>query len=305
MVTTRPTTFGYEVSCAEPLQFARFGGGVAQLEVVVAPEPRERPAQTPLADWTLAGTNHEVRATLYERPGGYEFWTSDVGGYRIDLDRRLIEMPMTDDVLLREQRLWSTPSVLSFAHRGDVPLHAAAVEVDGGAVLLAGPPRHGKTTLALAFHERGGRMLSEDLACCRFRDGPQLLPGPALLRLRPDVYQGHPPAGTQLVRSRADRVFLTLDAERRGDGAPLPLRGIVFLRHADDIRMEQVPKATSLTDLWALSFRLPTDQGRSTAFKHLAGLAGSVTVWNLFRPLRLDTLEGTVNLIRERLGRLG
>lgn len=302
-VAPRPATFGFDVHCAEPLQFARLGGGVARLDVVTSQEPRSRPAHAPLGEWTLAGSNHEVAVSLYERPGGYEFWTSDVGGFRIDLEQGLIEMPVCDDVLLREQRLWSTPSVLTFVHRGDVPLHAAAVEVDGGAVLLAGPPKHGKTTLALAFHERGGRMLSEDLACCRLANGPQLLPGPALLRLRPDVYQGNAPPGTQLVRSRADRLFLALEPDRRGDGAPLPLRGIVFLRESPDPpRLERVAPAAALADLWALNFKLPTNQGRSASFRHLSGLAGGVSVWNLFRPLRLETLEPTVQLIRERLG---
>jgi len=296
--------FGFEVRCTEPLQFARHGGGAGALQVLTAPEPRQRPETEPLADWSLAGTNHEVRAALYQRDGGYEFWTTDVGCYRIDLERGSIEMPECDDPILREQRLWSTPSVLSFMHRGDVPLHAAAVEVDGAAILLAGPPRHGKTTLALAFHANGSRVLSEDLACCRFGAEPQLLPGPALLRLRPDVYDGTPPAGTRLVRSRTDRLFLALEADRTGDGKPVPLRGVVFLREAEaEPRLERVPASAALTDLWALNFRLQDSGARADSFRRLTQMASVLPVWNLFRPMRLDSLDRTVSLIREGVTR--
>src|SRR2546430_14670805 len=87
------------------------------------------------------------------------------------------------------------PPALCCMHRGALPLHAAAVEIESRAVVIAAPGRHGKTTLALAFQRHGYRVLTEDLACCSLASTPKLLPGPALLRVRPDVYHGHPPAG--------------------------------------------------------------------------------------------------------------
>jgi len=298
------SSYGFQVQSQSPLRFLRSGGGVETLEVAEAPEPRAQPKGPPLADWPLVGAAPGTRAALYRMDCGYEFWASDIGGYRIDLENGRIEIPHSGDEILREQRLWGVPSILSFMRRGDLPLHSAAVEINAGAVLLAAPPRFGKTTLALAFHQQGYRVLSEDIACCRLSPTLQLLPGPALLRIRPDVYHGQAPPGTHVVASRPDRVFLGLDDDRKGGCAPVPIAGIVFLREsAGDVRMEAAQGTVALADLWALNFRLQTDEGRAQSFQQLTRLAGALPVWNLYRPLRQDTLEATVARIVEHFDR--
>jgi len=209
-----------------------------------------------------------------------------------------IEMPETPDEIVREQRLWGIPTALCFMHREDVALHAAAVEVDGGALVLAAPRRHGKTTLALAFHRHGYRVLSEDLTCCRPATVPTVLPGPALLRIRPDVYDGLPPPGTHVVASRPDRVYLAIDDDHRGSSAPVPITAVVFLRESPDaIAVTPMTRGAALPDLWSLSFRLATDDGRGRTFRQLARLAGALPIWNLCRPMRLGSLDATVEQI--------
>jgi hypothetical protein len=298
-----PSAFGFQVRSQATLRFLRSGGGVESLEIVIAPEPRQRPHVTPLADWILAGAGQEARATLYRRDRGFEFWATDVGAYHIDVERGRIEVPETPDEIVREQRLWGVPTILCYLHRGDFPLHAAAVELGGGAVVLAAPSRHGKTTLALAFHLQGHRVLSEDLVCCRVTRAPELLPGPALLRIRADIFGGAAPRGTHLVVARPDRVFLVLDEDRKGSSAPVPIRAIVFLREASDgPRLERATTSVALPDLWALNFRLRTDEGRAQSFRHLARLADAVPLWNLYRPLRLENLDATVSQVAEQFG---
>ena len=293
-------SFGFRVRCGAPLRFLRSGGGVEPLDVVVASEPAQRPAIPPCANWPLAGPGGKVRGSLYQLNQGLEFWTTDIGAYRIDLEAGRIEMPACDDHLAREQRLWTTPAALCFMHRGDVPLHAAAVETDAGAVLLAAPHRRGKTTLALAFHRLGFRVLSEDLACCRLDREPTLLPGPALLRIRPDVYDSSPPPGTHSVATRPGRVYIAVDADRRGSGAPVPITAIVFLREsASGIAMERAPVATAIRDLWTLGFHLPTQAARARSFTQLTQLADAVPTWNLYRPAELGALAETVARVVE------
>src|SRR5438034_8195926 len=164
----------------------------------------------------------EVRCTLYQMQRAFELWATDMGAYHIDPQAGRIEMPETHDELMREQRLWGIPAALCCMHRGDLPLHAAAVEIASRAVLLAAPRWHGKTTLALAFQHRGYRVLTEDLACCSLASTPRLLPGPALLRVRPDVYHGHPPAGTPVVAARRTRVYLGMNDDSKGESTPPP-----------------------------------------------------------------------------------
>jgi len=299
------SAFGFRVRSEPTLRFVRSGGGVEPLEVVTAHEPRTRPELPALARWTLAGADRDVGAALYRVEGGFEYWVAEAGAYRVDPERGRIEIPDCEgeDEIVREQRLWGIPATLCYMARDDLSLHAAAVEVGGRAVLLAGPGRHGKSTLALAFHERGHRVLSEDLACCRVSPSPAVLPGPALLRIRPDVYEGRAPEGTRAVLTRPDRIYLMLDQDRRGDGAPVPLAAIVFLRRsADEVRMERTSPAEALPDLWALNFRLPTDEGRARSFRQLSRLAAELPIWNLHRPFRPESLDATVDRVVRAVG---
>jgi len=301
--TVGPSMYGFSVRTQQPLRFLRSGGGTQTLEIVAAPEPQTRPDVEPLADWALAGTQFKERATLYRVERGYEFWTTDAGRYHVDPENARIEIPASGDEIVREQRLWGIPVMLCYMHRGDFPLHAAAVEMGAGAVLFAAPSRYGKTTLALAFHKHGYRVLSEDLVCCRPGTSCEVLPGPALVRMRTDVYDGCPPLGTHVVTARPDRIYLGLDDDRKGSSAPVPIKALVFLREADDLRIEPATAAVVLADIWHLNFRLATNEYRARSFRQLAQLAGAVPSWNVYRPLRLESLDATVALIADCFNR--
>jgi hypothetical protein len=291
-----PSLYGYRIETQARFRFLRVGGGVEPMGIVVTSGQPVRPTDPPLAEWALRGTSYPARAALYQRGRSFEFWTTDTGRFFIDPDQGLIEVPAMDDAVLREQRLCGIPMILSYAHRGDFSLHAAAVEMHGGAVLLVAPSRAGKTTLALGFHLAGYRVLSEDLVCCR-PGRLEVLPGPALVRPRPDVLAAAEPAGMSVVHRRPDRVFLSIDEDRRGSSGPVPVRGIVFLHASDSLRMEPIPAAAVIGALWNLSFHLPTDEDRARSFRNLAHVAGRIPAWDLHRPLRLDELDRTVALI--------
>ena len=81
--------------------------------------------------------------------------------------------------------LYSTVAALLLAWRGAVPLHCSAVEIDGRAILIAGPAGAGKSTLAAALVDAGGRLVSDDLSVLAATDDgpPQLWPGRPAIRL--------------------------------------------------------------------------------------------------------------------------
>jgi hypothetical protein len=260
--------------------------------------PLSAPDSTLLFEWTLRDAVTDVTARLYGLDGVFHFWAGDAGWYRIDPVARVIELSKSQDDVRREQRLWSVPTALCFMDRGDIGLHAAAVEVSGAAIMLAAPGRYGKTTLALAFHRMGHRLLTEDTACCRSGSPPVLLPGPTSVRLRPDIFDGNAPAGTRLVSVRNDRVHLVLDSGRAGDGFPVPLKALVFLREpAERVLLEPVKAAQALPDLWTLNFHLPNEAARGRSFSQLAQLASRISIWNLRRPLSLTSLDEVVSRI--------
>jgi hypothetical protein len=296
-----PSVFGFAVQSTIAWQFLRNGGGTDPLDIVEGEEHGGPEPGDLLGDWPLAGTPYPAHARLLRIPRGYEYMTSDAGRFRIDLENARIEVPATGDPLLREQRLYGLPMILSLVSRGDVSLHAAATQVGSGAVLLAAPSRYGKSTLALAFQRRGYRVLCEDLVCCRPHT-LEAIPGPALIRIRPDVFSPDLPDGLFVAGARPDRVFVGFDAAHRGSSDPLPIRGVVFLRNSDGFKVETVPRATALKDLWSLNFRTGTEADRVNSFQKLAALAGSVDSWNLYRPFRLSALDETVDLVLETIG---
>jgi hypothetical protein len=292
--------YGFTIRSGYPLKFLRYGKGKDTLEVLQSSAPLDPADATLLLEWTLRDPNADVTAKLYHGDGVFHFWTSDAGWYRIDPRARRIEMSDHHDEIRREQRLWGIPTALCLKDRGDLVLHAAAVEVDGSAILLAAPGRFGKTTLALAFHRNGYRLLTEDTACCSISSEPVVFPGPTCVRLRPDMFDGDPPDGTIVTAVRDDRIHLALEADRRGDGQPLPLRGVVFLREsAGDVRVERVSGSEVLPDLWTLALRLHTDAERRRSFSQLARVAATVPIWNLYRPLQVAKLDEVVSTLVE------
>ena len=298
MNTGRSSIFGFTVESDIPFRFTRTGEGERRLQVREEPNAALQQEGLPLFEWKLRDQSGDVTARLYHSDGIYHFWTGDVGWYRIDPAARVITIPKEGDEIRRELRLWGVPAMLCFVELGDVPLHASAVEISGGAILFAAPGKFGKTTLAMAFHRSGYRVLSEDLSCCRLTPVPALLPGPASLRLRPDIFEGQPPHGTTVISIKPDRIFLALDSDRTGDCKPVPIRAIVFLRESDaELRLEPVENLRALPDLWALTFRLKGISGVVQSFSRLSQLATATTIWNLYRPLRMDTLGDVVSLI--------
>jgi hypothetical protein len=150
--------------------------------------------------------------------------------------------------------------------------------------------------MAAAFHRAGHRVLSEDTSCIRLGPAPEVVPGPAMLRVRPDVDERLELPRARRVGEDADRVHYALDEP--GDCAPVPLRAVVFLDEADgEAALERVPQPEALRDLWALSFRLPTEEDVSRSFGGVTDLASSVPAFRLRRTLELAELDDHVSLL--------
>ena len=85
-----------------------------------------------------------------------------------------------------------------------------------------------------------------------------------------------------------------------GDGRPVPIRALVFLRKSPEkIFLERVKGGEALPDLWTLSFRFQSVAERWRSFSQLAQLAAAVPVWNLHRPLHVANLREVVSRLVE------
>jgi hypothetical protein len=264
------------------------------VECVAAPSPAA--IGRLLVEW-LPRPERPFHGKLHASERGYQLWIEKIGWFLVQPDDPWIGIPEGGDAVRREEHLWGVPTSLCLLQRGDLPLHAAAVEVGGGGVLFAAPGRFGKTTLAAAFLDAGHRLLAEDVSCLRLASGPVVVPGPAMLRVRRDVLAQFQPRNASIAGVSGDRVSFAVEDARRGDCTPVPLRAVILLREGPELRLERLSAADALRELWALSTRIPTEENRRQCFSVLGGVVAAVPCWWLSRPLSIDSLPGVVEAI--------
>jgi hypothetical protein len=290
------TCFGFLVGPSVQFNYLRGGSGDPLHVEIDSASPTGEPG-TLVREWTIKAPE-PFRATMYAHDGAYRLWTADSGWFGIDPSRARISLPASGNAVKREERLWGIPALLCFVARGDVPLHAAAVDTGRGALVLSAPGRFGKTTLAAGFVRAGHRLLSEDLSCLRLGAEPATVPGPAMLRIRGDVAAALEIPRAQVLAAGDERLHLALDPSGRGDCAPVPIRALVFLRGGSDgVELRRADPRDAIRDLFVLSFRLPGADETARTFGAVAELAAAVPAWDVSYPLRLDELDRVVDVL--------
>jgi hypothetical protein len=124
--------------------------------------------------------------------------------------------------------------------RGVIFFHAASFAIGGNGVMVCGPKRSGKTTIALGIASRGHALLGDEVAALRLADR-KLLPFRRSLAVREGPVAEA--AVTLLDRAAPARErFPDGETRRRvaagavseADGVPVPLTAVVILRHFKD-----------------------------------------------------------------------
>lgn len=163
----------------------------------------------------------------------------------------------------REVRLFLLGSAMGVVlhQRGVLPLHANAVAIDGAAIAFTGPSGSGKSTLAAWFHDRGYRVLADDVCVVRTDDGRAMaFPGLPRLRLWQDALEAsgrdpgaHVPSFSQKgdPRRKYD-VTLTAEGVMRD---PLPLRALFVLEQGPVLAIERLTGAESVEAISSNTYR--------------------------------------------------
>lgn len=293
----RGTCFGFRVRSPLSFEYLREGEG-EPLEIFAASCSGPAAHDRLLLEWT-PNPRRSFHARLYSDGHEYRFWSASSGWFSIDPTVPRIAVPEVDDATRREEHLWGIPTMLCFMHRDGLPIHAAAVDVNGSGLLFAAPGGSGKTTLAASFFQAGHRMLSEDYSYVRFAPFPSVVPGPAFLRLRRDVVDSLGFSLSRVVSESDDRLSIALPEGSRGNCQPVPLRAIVMLRTTEDrVKITRAHPAEAIPDLWALTFRVPGDRGLSKCFTGLVDVVRNIPVWNFYQAWRTADLPTAVELIR-------
>jgi hypothetical protein len=189
--------------------------------------------------------------------------------------------------------------------RGNLVLHASAVEVDGAAVGFLGGRGAGKSTMAAALLGRGYPLLADDLLAVSLDGGPpRVLPGLPQLKLWPDALAalGGDPDLLPPVREGLDKRVQKLGGHGRSGEVPLAV--LYVLSSDDDPTIEPIQSPAAFLELVSHSYGIAWLHGVSGPgqFAARAELARRVPVRRLRRPSDLGRLDQVIRLVEEDLG---
>jgi hypothetical protein len=276
--------FGHEVASELPLaRLNQVPGPRGSLRVVRAgADPLERHGELTAWSERLGNTFAVARGDR----GELVVWCSVTGSWLLEPSEGVIHaapLPAADANAV-EHRLVSVMAPLLLAERGDLVVHASAVETPAGAVLFAGPSGRGKSTTVAALSRLGVPVLAEDgLALESTDDGALAWAGARGIRLKdPGEAAGeaaaHYPPGL----------------EHDGATPPAggrPVAGLVVLgERGGELSVESLSPGETAAALAPNLFHRGGPEALRPAFASLARLAGAVPGFRASLPDDLGAL---------------
>lgn len=199
-------------------------------------------------------------------------------------------------------------SVLLY-QRGYLVLHSSVIEVNGDAVAFLGHSGAGKSSISTAFHERGYKLISDDLAVVDLSDMSNIIvySGFPQTKLWPDTIESigmnpedMPRINSQYTkRARRIREYFT-------DKTSLPLKQIYLLDTGDKIEVTDVKGHQSVVELVGYSYDIGLVELTNESANHFlqcAQLARNVSIRRLCRPLNLDMMAQVVKTVENDIER--
>lgn len=285
--------FGFEIKSDLPLRRLNGTEGTrGELFVALAEEPLAAPAREPVSTlvddagrcWYASYELADGRCLLELPPSGS--FLIDPRAGRVEVERR------DDDDELLEHRIASSALCVLLALRGDLVLHASAVESSGRTVLFCGPTQRGKSTLARVLGEAGHRLLGEDGIAIELGGdgGPVAFPGARGVRSRGRDEQG---------RNRTELI----EDPGGGTPAPCPVAAVVLLgKRGKELSVDRLEPARALALLTPNLIHSGARAAIGTAFANLASLLGSVPAFAASLPDDLTALPASAQRLLDATG---
>ena len=231
-------------------------------------------------------------------PEGTLLTVTKVGRFLIREGRKIVVDP-APGASERNVRLFLLGSAIGalLHQRGLLPLHANAIDVGGRAVAFAGHSGAGKSTIAAWFHDRGYRILADDVCVIGFDEGgrPLAYPGIPRLRLWREALEASGRETGAYDRSFDDLDKYDVPTATDASPEPLPLAAIYLLCKAGEeegeAAIDRLTGVDAVETLVANTYRggyLPTI-GRTG--EHLAACLKVARTIPVFRAQRLWGFE--------------
>ena len=188
---------------------------------------------------------------------------------------------------------------LVLLQRGEFLLHASVVRIDARTAAFIAASGHGKSTTAAGLYDRGHAVLSDDTAIVRLRSTPEVLAGPAVLKL-------HERTAARIGRAlepvfseglEFDKRFYRLEEDSCPNRTPLDV--VYFLEHGDTIEIEPVSDRDATVEFVDNSWGLPGADGEAAAETLLrcSELAGAVDVRRIRYPRSFSAFDELLDRI--------
>lgn len=189
--------------------------------------------------------------------------------------------------------------------RGLLPLHANAVEIDGKAVAFMGESGAGKSTLATWFHDRGFRVIADDVCVVQFgAEGVvHACPGLPRVRLGEEVLAASGREASAFPRSYVgDEDFRKYDVSVDANAArePREVRAAFVLAKGDSFNVERLSGLDAASAMFDHTYRgayVSRVEGHGAHWTAAVALLRTVPVYRVSRIWDMARLDGQCELI--------
>ena len=243
--------------------------------------------------------------------GGLLLAVPEVGRYLIS-DGSEIVVEAEPGVPAANVRLFLLGSAMGalLHQRGLLPLHANAVEVEGRAFAFMGESGAGKSTLAAWFHDRGFRIVADDVCVVGFDDGgrAQVRPGISRLRLWREALDATGRDVAAYQRSffgddAPDKYDVPL-AGRCATDAAMPLAAVYLLERSETLSIEPLAGVAAAEAIFANTYRgsfVPMAGSSQDHWSACVQLVRSTPIFRAGRRWGLDDLAAQFDGLLEQM----
>jgi len=182
-------------------------------------------------------------------------------------------VPGVEDGKVRLFLLGSSFAAL-LQQRGLLALHGCAVEVKNRAAVIVGPSGCGKSTLAAALHQRGYRVMADDVSVISFSSAgiPLVISAYPQLKLWADAMKlvGQNQEDLPRVRAELEKYALPLGEGFARHPAPLQLVYELTVSNSPEFKLTSLQGTDKLTVLMKHTYRLQFLAGAAAHKRHFA-----------------------------------
>ena len=239
-------------------------------------------------------------AGLHRLKDAILFVAPDAARYRITGGHEILVEPV-QNAHDRNIRLYLLGSAFGaiIHQRGLLPLHANAVEIEGQAFAFMGAQGEGKSTLAAWFHDRGHRIVADDICVIAFHgEKPMAMPGLPRLRLWEDalVQSGRTVGEFERSFEGADdwNKFDLPVAPDRSSRKDLPLSAIYLVESGENFSVQKLEGMKAAEVLFEHTYRggyLEAANGQRQHLQSIVELVRAIPVFRLTRKRGFDVFE--------------